>query len=278
MYDYRPVDCSPEGVARCAALLQACFPAATFVTEDYVRWQYTENPHGNVAGYNAFFEDQLVAHYVLIPMEARIDGEVERGFFSLNSATHADHRGKGLFDRLSHDTHALATEMGFSFIWGTSNDYSTRGALKLGFKFAGRMRAMIGAGPIARRKHVPEVRYEAVHSKEALAWRLRRPNARYGMRPAPEGTAIYAPTGKPGMTALLGLVEGGVDLPRASRGPISVWLGVDERLDWSRSLYFNLPVKLRPAPLNLMFKDLTGRGRVLDIEHTRVQVLDFDAF
>lgn len=278
MYTIREVGTTPEAIRAYAQLIATCFPGAHFIGEDYLRWQYVENPHGPVVGFDALCGDVPVAHYVMIPMAACIDGHVERGMFSLNSATHPDHRGKGLFDKLSAATHARAAELGFGFAWGTSNDFSTRGALKLGFRFAGRMRAMIALGPVRRRSGVA-LRYEAAWTPETLAWRLRRPGARYGARQMADGTTrIYAPSGKPGLSAWLGSVELAPELPRARRGPLTVWLGVDPALDWSRALHIDLPLRLRPAPLNLMFKDFTGRGRELDLATTRVQVLDFDAF
>ena len=42
--------------------------------------------------------------------------------------------------------------------------------------------------------------------------------------------------------------------------------------------FFNLPKKLRPSPLNLVFRDLTGENRYLKKEDVELSVLDFDAY
>ena len=66
------------------------------------------------------------------------------------------------------------------------------------------------------------------------------------------------------------------ELPAASVLPMKLWIGLDERFDWKGKLYKDIPMRFRPSPLNLIFKDLTGSGSTLKAEEVRFQALDFD--
>jgi len=42
--------------------------------------------------------------------------------------------------------------------------------------------------------------------------------------------------------------------------------------------YFDVPARLRPSPLNLLWYDLTGQDRRHDPAKVRYEVFDFDAY
>ena len=45
---------------------------------------------------------------------------------------------------------------------------------------------------------------------------------------------------------------------------------------WTSSAYLNVPMRLRPSPLNMIFKDLSGAARKLDASKVRMEAIDFD--
>src|SRR5687768_7937755 len=104
-YEVRELDLSEAGVRDCVILLRAVFPHASHLTQDYLDWQYNRNPAGKAVGFNAYSAGILAAHYVTIPLVARIAGETRSGVLSLNTATHPDHQGKKLFTRLAEKTY-----------------------------------------------------------------------------------------------------------------------------------------------------------------------------
>ena len=55
-----------------------------------------------------------------------------------------------------------------------------------------------------------------------------------------------------------------------------IWIGLDPAMRWGGAAYLNIPLRFRPSPLNLIFKDLTGQGRVLDPARMRFDAMDFD--
>ena len=66
--------------------------------------------------------------------------------------------------------------------------------------------------------------------------------------------------------------------PAGRAGPLRLWVGLDARAQWWRSAYVDLPMKLRPSPLYLIFLDLTDQGRTIEPARVRWRALDFDTF
>lgn len=79
---------------------------------EVLHWQYKDNPDGPAVGFNAWHGEELAGHYVTIPLKAMVNGTVEKGLLSLNTATHPAHHGKGLLTKLAKTTYALAAEKG----------------------------------------------------------------------------------------------------------------------------------------------------------------------
>jgi hypothetical protein len=67
-------------------------------------------------------------------------------------------------------------------------------------------------------------------------------------------------------------------LPAAPRmKPMRMWIGIDPHLT-KAGVLAPLPDRLKPSPLNLIFRDLTGKNRTLDRAALRFTLLDFDAY
>jgi GNAT superfamily N-acetyltransferase len=280
-YDLRPLDLSPDGIRAVTALLRQVFPDAQHFTDAVVSWEYVENPDGPAVGFNAWMGDELAAHYVTIPLLARVNGREEKGLLSLNTATAPAHQGKGLFTKLADSTYRYAAKQGFGFVVGVANANSTHGFVnKLGFQLVSPLRAMAGIGAL-KTKDPGVVRYERVWHRDALRWRLGHPLYRYTLKREGPLDLLVSERSQFGARLLLGALPHvhmtGVPLAaHAEALPLRIWVGLDPGLDWRLRPYANIPVRLRPSPLNLIFKDLTGQGRTLDPAQVRFQALDFD--
>lgn len=284
MLDLRPIDRRPEGIAAVHALLQEVFPAATYVTPEYLDWQYNANPVGPVIGWDAVDDGRLVGHYATLPVAMRLFGERVVGAHIVNLAVLPAYRGRRLMTELGNRSHQSAREQGLACEWGVSNANSTHGHhVTFGFQHVCVLEARLGVGRVPARRardDAPTLQFERVWDRESVRWRLSNPSLPYALVPRDGRLEVRAPAGRPGVDAVLGDVDR-ADAPEGRRRtprPLRIWLGVDPARDWSRSLYWNLPPRLRPAPLNLMFKDLTGAGRQLDPTRVRMDALDFDAY
>ena len=150
MYDFKPLTLDYEELSICSTLLKKTFPVTKRYNDKYLSWLYCDNPDGHAIGFNSYYKDSIGAHYATIPIEAEIYGRAEKGLLSLNTATHIEHRGKGLFTKLANHTYVSAKDQNYKFIVGVANANSTNGFIKKhGFQLVGPLKAKIGIGPIS---------------------------------------------------------------------------------------------------------------------------------
>ena len=272
-YDSRVITTDAAALAAYSALF---VPTLGAVEADYLRWLYADNPRGAVVGFDAFAGSDLAAHYATIPVAGLVDGVPAKGLLSLNTATHPSHQGKGLFTRLAEETYAHAAANGYDFVVGVANANSTPGfTRKLGFQLVTPLDVLVGAGSCAA--STERVGFSMAWDEPALRWRMKRPRAKYF---ATKEGAVLAHTQKAGILAYMTHAPASVagELPRPPLiAPLRMWIGIDPKLT-KRGVLAPLPDKLKPSPLNLIFRDLTGRGRQLSRDTTRFTLLDFDAY
>jgi hypothetical protein len=280
MYKFRQVTTDAAGISQCTQLLKIVFPESHNFTDDYIKWEYADNPIGTIVGYNAFENDELAAHYVAQPAIANVLGKELIGLLSLNTATHPNHQGKKLFTTLADLTYKYATENGYHFVFGVANANSTPGFLnKLGFQYVAPLEAKVGFGSIKKSKSQIQFSFNRIWTEEMLKWRLRNPLKNYEI--AQE--RIYAPTGKYGIKAILGEFDSWLlntihTSKIVSLNPARLYMGLDSSIDWKRSKYYEVPKKMRPSPLNFIFKDISGKNVKLDANVIKFQAIDFDAY
>jgi GNAT superfamily N-acetyltransferase len=259
-------------------LLGLVFPRARQLTARYLAWEYAGNPDGEGVACNVYAQDMLVGHLGTVAMTARVEGEVRRGLLLVNSAVHPSHRGRHLMSRLSEAIFPEGARRGYSFCISTGNRYSTLPLLTR-FEMLRPLEARIGLGRPRLRPDAVAPSFERLWSGEALRWRLANPEARYAVRGHGGTIAVTAGTGVMGVGAIL--YDGRGDAPlgsAAAAGPLRVWLGLDPGLDWARSAFLPIPHRLRPSPLNLLFRDMSGSARLPDPDRVVFRGLDFDAY
>src|ERR1700757_4077861 len=105
-YIYKKTEVTPEKLKEYSVLLSEVFPDTKKYTPEFLDWQYKQNPTGTVVGYDAYFNNKLIAHYVALPVEYLYKGRPVKGLLALNVATDMEHRGKGLFTELAGLTYA----------------------------------------------------------------------------------------------------------------------------------------------------------------------------
>ncbi len=286
-YELRQTTYDAAELSAVAALLRSIHPQATHLTEAYLLWLYRDNPDGQAIGTDAWFEGALVGHNVGVPIVAWIEGRKRRGLLSVNTATHRAHQGHGIFEKLAESTHGTGFDRGYDFIVGVTNAQGTPVFLhKIGGHVVGPLQALIGFGPINLRNEdgVGErdegggYAFRRLWTNESLAWRLANPHAKYRVRRGDVRAEILADSGYPGIAVNLGQTTLPVDIPTGLRTPLRLWIGTEAMARRRRSAYFNLPARLRPSPLNLMFKDLRYPSNFLDQSDVHFSGLDFDAY
>jgi hypothetical protein len=281
MYQYIQVQTTESELNACNELLCKVFPKSEAYNDAYIGWEYLHNPEGEIVGFNAWKEKEIAAHYVAQPLLASINGGEYKGLLSLNTATHPDHQGKKLFINLAEKTYDLAASKDYKFVIGVANANSTHGFInKLGFQLVGPLEAKIGFGKIHYKDLHNGYSFERLWNKKSMNWRLANPNTSYEVI----DQTVYAPSGKFGIKVIMGkfneqLTGLSHDISTSiSINPLKLFLGIDRNIDWKKSSYYNLPNRFRPSPLNLIFKDLSGKGLKLDISSLQFRAIDFDAY
>lgn len=282
-YKFEKVNTDEHSIAAAAKLLAETFGRSELFTSAYIKWQYADNPAGKIVGFNAYLSDELGAHYVAQPFNAVINGKAAKGLLSLNTATAEGHRGNGLFPKLAERTYALAKEQGFDFIIGVANESSVNGFVKkLNFQLVGQFAAMAGIGKTPIPKADKKVDYIRNWDAESLKWRLENPSNQYYAVNRGSEIQVFSKTNYPMIDAALGTFSknemSAAVCAEKNPSALKIWIGLDARMDFGRTAFLNIPRKLRPAPLYLIYRDLTGKSPKLDASTVVFQALDFDAY
>ena len=280
--ELKPTQFDDVHLRQYAALFKACFPGADHLDGQYLRWLYRDNPAGTVVGFDAWEGDRLAAHYVCVPASVRLDGRPKRALLSLNTATHPDFQGKGLFTRLAELTYAAGAEQGHELVYGVANANSTPGFLrKLGFSLVTPLDSWVGFGRLRGIdwNAVAGADFARTWPAAELDWRLRNPARPVRSVALADGsTGFLAASGKPGISAWAQLAGEQAPAVRGSGGlGARVFLGKLPGRPGPRGAYLSLPERLRPSPLNLIVRGF-GAPVALDPGNLFFSFLDFDAF
>jgi hypothetical protein len=280
-YEFRNLENSDSEIEEVSSFLRSIFKRAPYLTPRYLKWQLVGNPEGPAIGSNAWHRGKLVAHIDSLPVRARVEGVEKKGVMLLNTAVDPAHWG----NKLSRETAELlfrdAAAKGYDFCLGIGNRYSTKPLLTR-FQMLKPLEAKIGLGLPSRASAPFEPSFARVWSDEAVRWRLANPERPYAVGREGETLSITAPTGVPFIRAQL--YEGSAlwdlaDQGRPSSGPLRLWLGLDPGVNWRRSAYLDIPRRLRPSPLNLLYMDLAGGTDWRpDPERVVFRGLDFDPY
>lgn len=283
--EFSPLRFDDATLAAYCALFAACFPGNDKFTPAYLNWLYRANPDGTAVGYDAWQDGRLAAHYVCVPARAHVHGLAGRVLLSLNTATHPDFQGKGLFTKLAELTYAAGAEQGFKGIYGVANANSTPGFIrKLGFQLVRPLEARIGVG----RLHIGDtgagaLAFERCWDQASLAWRCSNPHNPVHVR---KGRVRWqfsaAALGGKGVPAYAELRPPTPDFDKhagdGSISPLRLFIGLMPDRSGSYWNYVSIPQRLRPSPLNLIYRALDGDARALDPAAIRFNFLDFDAY
>jgi hypothetical protein len=282
---------SDHELLRVKELMLTVWPKASFYTFEYLDWLYRLNPVGKAETFNVWKGDSIVGHYAAIPIIANLFGNEERGLLSLNTVVHPDFQGRGYFKSLALRTYEEAKLRNAGFVIGVGNAISTvLGQRLLKFQKVAPLTVKLGLGHVERQTEPSALPCFQVKWEEAsLDWRLKRPGANYRATSNSNGTWLWRSTGTYGIYAemgwfpteaqqLKGVLSQVDSMPMITPNPVKLWIGMDHRCEWPGYWYCDLPERLKPSPLNLVFKDLTNSKRLLVPETAQISLLDFDAY
>lgn len=275
----------------------------------YLEWLYGRNPAGGPVEENLSDAQGLTGHYAVVPKLLAAGKSSVRIGLSLNTAVAERARGGGVFVKLASAVIQESERVGLKGIVGVANENSTPGFIRrLGFKLEKSLPVKIGvcvpmssgrhqlgrealnriAGFEAERRLTEPELVSPLWTEELLHWRLERPGANYFA--ISDGTAGVIGTrvnysGMP-FTCLLGLfaAKQGIRVNRlVSAACAQAGTAFYVYAGWNRDVAlggFAMPRRLRPSPLNLIWRALgdEGSNTVSPAGFRRFEFLDFDAF
>jgi GNAT superfamily N-acetyltransferase len=125
-------------------LAKSYYNSGEIISESYLGWQYNKNPAGYPFYTLANYDKHIVGQYLVIPIRYRYKDIMYSGTLSLNTLTHPDFQGKGLFTKLAHSTYDLCASNRVDFTIGFPNPLSHGGFIKkLGFQEIGSCNLLI---------------------------------------------------------------------------------------------------------------------------------------
>lgn len=105
----------------------------------YWEWKHLHNPFGESPTLVAEADGELVGLRTFMRWEWRAAGRVVRAARAVDTATHPEWQGKGIFTRLTKTLVQRVTDEGVHLIFNTPNEKSRPGYLKMGWKAVGRI-------------------------------------------------------------------------------------------------------------------------------------------
>ena len=173
-YEFKEV--TKEDIPKILKLFSESYPNESKFSKDYLLWQYFKNPNGKVIGYNAWYDNEIAAHYSVIPTVFEKKNVIYNACQSLNTATSPYHQHKGLFTKLANLTYDKASMKGYDFVYASANNNSIGGFLeKLDFELLGRIGIFFGY-------YGNTIDHECLkqkYSDKASLWRLNKPGSKY---------------------------------------------------------------------------------------------------
>lgn len=112
-------------------------------SESFWRWKHIDNPFGKSPVLLAFEGETLIGVRAFMRWEWRYEDKVYKAVRAVDTATHPNHQGKGIFKKLTLQLVDQCKSDGVDFIFNTPNTSSKPGYLKMGWMSNGKMKVYV---------------------------------------------------------------------------------------------------------------------------------------
>jgi predicted N-acetyltransferase YhbS len=136
--------------------------------EALFRWKHLENPFGRSPMWVACDGDAIVGLRTLMRWEFERGGDTFRCVRAVDTATHPDYQGRGIFTRLTLAALAALEAERVDFVFNTPNAQSLPGYLKMGWQEVGRAPACVRPLSVRGAIALLRNRVPASHWSEAI--------------------------------------------------------------------------------------------------------------
>ena len=131
-------DATAEDLPRIVELMRTSLGEGAIPrTEAFFRWKHLEGPFDASPVLLAEDGDRLVGLRAFLRWELLRGGRVHRAVRAVDTATHPDYRGRGIFRRLTMQLVTRMKDEGVDFVFNTPNEKSGPGYIKMGWRTVG---------------------------------------------------------------------------------------------------------------------------------------------
>jgi len=120
----------------------------------YWQWKHLQNPFGVSPVLLAFEGDRMIGLRAFLLWQFSYQGKIIRAYRAVDTATHPEYQGKGIFKKLTLEMLNLLTTREPAFIFNTPNHKSMPGYLKMGWQVAGKTPLLVKIHPLNMLQHV----------------------------------------------------------------------------------------------------------------------------
>jgi predicted N-acetyltransferase YhbS len=112
-------------------------------TESVWRYKHLDNPFGKSLVLVAVENDTIIGVRALMMWRWQRGKQMFSALRAVDTATHPDHQGKGIFKKLTLEALEVGRERGDHFVFNTPNSQSKPGYLKMGWKKVDKLKVKI---------------------------------------------------------------------------------------------------------------------------------------
>jgi N-acetylglutamate synthase-like GNAT family acetyltransferase len=123
-------------------------------SEEFWRWKHLDNPFGASMVLLAEENNQLIGLRAFMNWEWRNQNQIYKAVRAVDTATHPDYQGKGIFKNLTLKGLDELKETK-DFVFNTPNQKSKPGYLKMGWEEQGKMPIKLKINPFAFKGNIP---------------------------------------------------------------------------------------------------------------------------
>lgn len=105
----------------------------------FFSWKHDDNPFGASLAWVAVEAGEVIGFRTFLRWELLVGGQPVRAVRAVDTATHPDHRGRGIFSILTRRALEELADEGVDAVFNTPNDQSRPGYLKMGWEVVGRL-------------------------------------------------------------------------------------------------------------------------------------------
>ncbi len=105
----------------------------------FYRWKHHQNPFGRSPAWIALDGERIVGLRVWLRWRFRRQGRTWSAVRAVDTATHPDYQGRGIFRRLTTSSLEQLTTEGVAHVFNTPNEQSRPGYLKMGWEQVGKL-------------------------------------------------------------------------------------------------------------------------------------------